>query len=426
MLALVALVAALVAIGGPAAAQTIELPGAEPGESSTAAVRGTVRFEGESLEGVSITVVDADGDEVDTVETDEDGRWEIELEGGGDFEAVLDVDTLPEGAELRSEDGNIVEFSLAEGEADTILFPLGESGGSSSFSFDRAAQLFVEGLKFGLVIALAAIGLSLIFGTTGLVNFAHGEMVTAGALIAWFINVHGGLNLIVATIITMVICFGLGYLIDKGFWGWLRSRNTGLIAQLVISIGLSIFFRYFYLYLFGGRTRPYNDYSVQRGLELGPVSIAPKDLIGIGISIAVLVGVGLVLQQTKIGKAVRAVADNRDLAESSGIDVQRVIHVVWAVGFSLAALGGVLLGVTEQVSFQMGQQLLLLMFAGVVLGGLGTAYGALVGSLLVGIFVQMSTLVVSTELKNVGALLILILILLVRPQGIMGQSERVG
>jgi neutral amino acid transport system permease protein len=140
----------------------------------------------------------------------------------------------------------------------------------------------------------------------------------------------------------------------------------------------------------------------------------------------VLVGVALVLQKTRIGKAMRAVADNRDLAESSGINVGRVINVVWAAGTGLAALGGILLGMAEQVGWLMGFQLLLLMFAGVILGGLGTAYGALVGSLVVGVFIQLSTLVIPTDLKNVGALLMLIVILVIRPQGILGQAERIG
>ncbi|MDQ3353386.1 MAG: branched-chain amino acid ABC transporter permease, partial [Actinomycetota bacterium] len=159
---------------------------------------------------------------------------------------------------------------------------------------------------------------------------------------------------------------------------------------------------------------------------LGPVAIAPKDIFSIILSLAVLAAVGLALLRTKAGKAMRAVADNPDLAASSGIDVERVILLVWFFGGGLAALGGVLLGLTEQVSWQMGVQLLLLMFAGVILGGLGTAFGALVGSFVVGVFIQLSTLVVAPELKNVGALAILILILLVRPQGLLGQPERLG
>jgi branched-subunit amino acid ABC-type transport system permease component len=136
--------------------------------------------------------------------------------------------------------------------------------------------------------------------------------------------------------------------------------------------------------------------------------------------------VAVMLQRTKIGKAMRAVADNRDLAASSGINVNRVILVVWMMGGALAALGGVLLGLSDEVQWDMGFRLLLLMFAGVTLGGLGTAYGALVGSIVVGVFVQMSTLVIPNDVKYVGGLLLLIVILIVRPQGILGSRVRVG
>jgi branched-chain amino acid transport system permease protein len=136
--------------------------------------------------------------------------------------------------------------------------------------------------------------------------------------------------------------------------------------------------------------------------------------------------VALFLQRTRMGKATRAVSDNRDLAESSGINVNRVITFVWAAGAGLAALGGILQGLSEQVSWQMGFQLLLLMFAGVTLGGLGTAYGALVGSMVVGVVMELSTLWIPSEFKTVTALAILIVILLVRPQGILGHAERIG
>jgi branched-chain amino acid transport system permease protein len=190
---------------------------------------------------------------------------------------------------------------------------------------------------------------------------------------------------------------------------------------------VSILFRYSFNFQFGGFNRAYAQYTLQRdGIEIGPLNLVPRDLIGMGLSIVVLVGVALFLQRTRMGKAMRAVADNRDLAESSGVDVDRVINLVWAAGAGLAALGGILQGLSEQVSWQMGFQLLLLMFAGVTLGGLGTAYGALVGSMVVGVVVEMSTLVLPSEFKTVTALIILILILLVRPQGILGQAERIG
>jgi neutral amino acid transport system permease protein len=134
----------------------------------------------------------------------------------------------------------------------------------------------------------------------------------------------------------------------------------------------------------------------------------------------------LFLQLTLAGKAMRAVADDRELAEASGINVERVISWVWITGAGLAATGGVFNALDETVQYQMGFQLLLLMFAAVTLGGLGTAFGALAGGLVIGMFIQLSTLVIDSVFKTSAALVVLILVLLLRPQGILGQSERVG
>jgi branched-chain amino acid transport system permease protein len=165
---------------------------------------------------------------------------------------------------------------------------------------------------------------------------------------------------------------------------------------------------------------------LRRAVDYGVFTLTNRSLTSVLISVVVLVLVAVMLQRTKIGKAMRAVADNRDLAASSGIDVNRVILVVWVMGGALAALGGVLLGLSDQVQWDMGYRLLLLMFAGVTLGGLGTAYGALVGSVIVGVFVQMSTLVIPDDVKYVGGLLLLIVILVIRPQGILGSRARIG
>ncbi|HVL03764.1 MAG TPA: branched-chain amino acid ABC transporter permease [Acidimicrobiales bacterium] len=389
-------------------------------------VRGTITDEdGEPVEGAEITVSRADGGTVGTARTGPDGTFELPVPGPGDYTATIDEDSLGD-LTLRNPDRATLEFPIRAGQERTLLFPLGEGDREIGGTLGLALQLLVEGVKFGLIIAMASVGLSLIFGTTGLINFAHGEMVTFGALAGWFVNVTLGLHLIPATVVAVLAGGLAGAALDKALWRPLRRRGTGLIALLVISIGLGLLVRYIFLYQFGGRTRPFAEYAVQRAVDLGPVAIAPKDIVSILLSLAVLAGVGLALQRTKAGKAMRAVADNPDLARSSGIDVERVILLVWFFGGCLAAFGGVLLGLTEQVSWQMGVQLLLLMFAGVILGGLGTAFGALVGSFVVGVFVQLSTLVVAPELKNVGALAILILILLVRPQGLLGQAERLG
>jgi branched-chain amino acid transport system permease protein len=401
------------------------------GEPAAELVRGTLQSrnddgENEPVEGATITVTTAAGDDVGEAETADDGTWSIDLPGPGDYVVTLDPDTLPDEVELRNEDRAALAVSIRPGQARTILFALGEDPRQQTGQFRQFLQLSVEGIKFGLIIAMAAIGLSLIFGTTGLVNFAHGELVTFGALIAWIFNRLYDIHLITAALLAMVVAGIFGGLLDLGIWRPLRKRKTGLIAMMIVSIGLAMVLRYLFLYQFGGRTRPYGDYNLQRAIDIGPIAIAPRDLVMIVLSLVVLIGVGLLLQFTRVGKAMRAVSDNPDLAESSGIDVDRVITFVWAAGAGLAALGGILQGLSEQVSWQMGFQLLLLMFAGVTLGGLGTAFGALVGSMVVGMVMELSTLWIPSEFKTVTALAILIVILLVRPQGILGQAERIG
>jgi branched-chain amino acid transport system permease protein len=196
--------------------------------------------------------------------------------------------------------------------------------------------------------------------------------------------------------------------------------------MMIVSIGLSILMRYIFLYFFGGETHSYTDTRGQKAIGPGPITLTSLDYLSMLLSVIMLLAVAYFLLRTRLGKATRAVSDNPALASSSGIDVERVIRIVWLSGAALAGLAGVLLGIAQQVNFQMGFQVLLLIFAAITLGGLGTAFGALVGSLVIGLFVEMSTLLIPTELKSVGALGILILILLVRPQGILGRAQRVG
>jgi len=412
-------------IGGLLAALCVLLlPGAATAEGET--VQGTLRNGTEALAGVTITVTTASGGPVGEAVTDDTGTFVIPVPEAGDYTVTLDEGTLPEGVAIREGRSSTVTLPVAVGQERPVLFPLGEDTRNVQSNLDRLPQLALEGLNFGLIIALAAVGLSLIYGTTGLVNFAHGELITLGALLAYLFNVTLGLQLIPAAVLAVIGSAALGGLQDRILWRPLRKKGTGLIAMLVVTIGLALLARGFFLYLFGGSTAPFDDYQVQEGYDLGPVSLAPKDLISMLLCIAMLLAVAYALLRTRIGKATRAVSDNPALAASSGIDVERVISTVWIAGAGLAGLAGILLALAQQVSFQLGFQILLLVFAGVTLGGLGTAFGALVGSLVVGIFTQVSTIFVPTELKNAGALVVLILILLVRPQGILGRAERVG
>lgn len=397
-------------------------------EDDGEAVRGTLdNRDDEPVPGVDIVVVDDSGAEVGTATSDEDGSWRVGLPGPGSYEVMLQEETLPENLGLTDPERGTLEVTIRPGQERTLLFPLGEREPAAARVLGRLAQNGANGLKFGLIIAMTAVGLSLIFGTTGLINFAHGEMVSFGAILAWYLNTTGPqLHIVYAGILAVVGGAALGALLDQGLWRPLRFRGAGLIQMLIVSIGLALALRHILLFFYGGRSFPYNNYAVQQSLQLGPVQMTPRDLVIMGLSVLVLVAVGLALTKTRVGKAMRAVADNRDLAESSGIDVQRIILFIWIAGGALTALGGVFFGLVTNVNYFMGFRLLLLMFSGVILGGLGTAFGAMVGSLVVGMIVELSTLAFSAELKEMWALVVLILILLLRPQGILGVRERVG
>lgn len=406
----------------------------------------------EPVSGVTITV-SSDDETVGEDTSGDDGSWRVEVPEAGDYDVTLEEDTLPEGVALSDpESATLEDVTVQSGDEQIVLFPLaspGEAGdggdgadespGATPPPDERGAdgggatgevlQRLLAGVKFGAIIAITSIGLSLIFGTTGLINFAHGELVVIGAVVAYFFNASGlgpGLHLIPAAVIAVALAVLFGAGLERGLWRPLRIRGTGRIQLFIISIGLSLLLRHIVLWAFGSRPQNYAQYSLQDRVQFGPFASTPRDLIILGLSVVVLVGVGLMLRGTRIGKAMRAVADNRDLAESSGIDVSRVLLVVWMLGSGLAAFGGIMLGLTETISWDMGFLLLLLMFAGVILGGLGTAFGAMAGGFLIGIIAQMSTLFSPVELRNAWALGVLIIVLVFRPQGIFGRRERVG
>ena len=424
LLGILIMMLAGLAAGGSASATT---PTPSPDDSGIA-VNGTLRnSEGTLLEGVTVTAVGGGGSiTVDDV-SGADGRFEIQVPEPGTYLFRVEEDTLPEGTTVLQGE---VTREVAEDRLATVIFRFGEErGGLDTSAAGQFLRLLVDGIRFGLIIGISAVGLSLIFGTTGLTNFAHGDLVTIGAVVAWTINVVGGVQLIPATLIAIVVGGFIGALNEWAIWRRLRRRGVGLIAQLVVSIGLAIALRYLVLIFFGGRSESLADYTGQTAKTYGPIVLTDKDLSAIVISIVVMIGVALLLQLTRIGKAMRAVSDNRDLAASSGIDVDRVVLFVWVLGGALATLGGVLFALSElssTVQYEMGFKLLLLMFAGVILGGLGTAYGALIGCLIVGILVQLSTLVLPVDLKYLGGLLVLIVILVFRPQGLLGSRARIG
>jgi branched-chain amino acid transport system permease protein len=410
---------------------TALLSGVIAAGSATAApsdvrVFGGLRSGTEKIAGVKLQAKDSSGAVVATATSGSSGSWSM-MVPPGTYTIVIDKSSLPSGIEVQMAE---LPVDVSGGTARPVIFSFGAKRTSTEVSpWEKLTRLTIDGLRFGLIIAITGVGLSLIFGTTGLTNFAHGELVTLGAVIAWVINVKLGVQLIPATIIAVIIGVGVGIANELGLWRPLRRRRTGLVAMLVVSIGLALVMRYLILIFFSDRSEPFVDYQVQTQIGSGAFAITPINLSCIIISLVTLLAVALMLQKTRIGKAMRAVADNRDLAASSGINVDRVILFVWGLAGGLATLGGVLFALSElgaRVQWEMGFKLLLLMFAGITLGGLGTAYGALLGCVIVGLVVQLSTYFLSPDLKYVGGLLILIIILTIRPQGILGSRARIG
>lgn len=538
--------------------------------------------EDDGVEGIDIDVFDDSGDELGTVTTDAEGAWEFDLPEPetypGTYTVVLDEDTIPEDFEsYELVPAAEQEQEVDEGDDPIILYRLVEpetegepsespDGGSeeedaeegagtpevdeSAPFYNQVAQVATDGLVYGLVIAIAAVGLSLIFGTTRMINFAHGDMVTFGALMAllfstgagglgnsllglvvaaalaigvglvlrdrvspgvrvavqgallvlgvvgatllgvfggaameWNVSLLGNpgmgsdavdvavivlvpaviaaavlaagrllrgwvahdmvlplqgvvlfaglaaglwLGAVGAALIAVVLGAGLAAGMERYIWQPLRLRNVVMIQLFIVSIGVALLLRHTLLVLFGGSRISYPEYQVQELVGLGPVEVAPRSLAIMAIAVLVLVAVACMLQFTRVGKAMRAVSDNRDLAESSGIDVARITLYVWTLSGGLSALGGVLFGVHQIVHWQMGFHLLPLMFAAVILGGLGTAYGAMVGGITIGMVAMLSTLWFPHQLMDAWALAIMIVMLLIRPQGLLGRRERIG
>ncbi len=435
MALLTALLAVFMVLGVPAGAALAETT--DDGQEVTDFYfAGNITFEGTPIEGVGVSV-DGNGFDAET-ETDAEGKWRLYVPEKEKYTLSVDEDTLPDGvivdpallpegvtpvdgtsgsfeAEFGLTGTKIVNLFLGEGERVTVSF------------LDQLISRTVGGINFGLLLGLASMGAALIYGTTRLSNFAHGEMVTWGGVAVVLVTSFWQLPLWAGLIAAVIAGGALGWAMDAGLWRPLRRRGLGIVQLLIVSIGLSLALRYVMQYMVGGGTHQLPGAS-PTPMQLGPITLSYIDLIGMGISLAVILGMAVFLTRTRIGKATRAISDNPQLAAASGIDVDKVVRIVWIIAGVLAALSGILWAYFRPgVKWDMGMQMLLLIFTAITLGGLGSAIGALIGSLIVGIAVEVSTLLgVPSDLKYATALVALIVILLVRPQGLFGRRERLG
>jgi len=292
-------------------------------------------------------------------------------------------------------------------------------------------QLLANGLVTGSIIAIAAIGLSLVYGILKIVNFAHGDFLTFGAFMAFLANITWGASMVVAVVFAMLATAALGVVLEFVLWRPIRRRGAGLISLFIVAIGLALVLRHMIFLVWGSRPRRY-DVDVFQVYDLGPIRLSLSQLVVIAIAFTAIAAVGFMLARTRLGKSMRALSDNRDLAAATGIDIDRVTTYTWLLGAGLAGLGGVLQGLVQNAfNPNMGFTLLLFIFAAVVLGGVGSAYGALAGGVVVGVVMDLSTWNalpaggVNPVYKPVVAFTILILVLLFRPQGVLGRARTV-
>jgi branched-subunit amino acid ABC-type transport system permease component len=285
------------------------------------------------------------------------------------------------------------------------------------------ALSFGFGLITASVLALAAVGLSLQFGVTNYINFAYGEFLTLGAYLAWTLN-HAGLNIYlsiaVATLLMGVFAVVLNEFLLKPF----TKKGVPLLFLLVVTFGLSLFLSNLILAIWGPNFKSL-DVARETPHAFGPLLFTTSQLTIIGIALLVMGGVHLLLTRTEIGKAMRAMSDSVDLAQLSGIDTDRITAFTWLLSGCLAGLAGIVL-VINITSFlpSVGGEFLFVIFAAVILGGVGSPYGAMLGALVIGLATEMSAVLINSAYKNDVAFALLILTLLLRPQGIIRMAGK--
>lgn len=280
------------------------------------------------------------------------------------------------------------------------------------------AQLLVNGIIAGCIYALFAVGLTMVYGVFRFINFAHGELIAWGAYLALlFTRPPFHLPVYLAALPALFITALLGLAQDRFVFEPLRHGNR--ITLLIASIGLSYFLRNAIRLIWGSDLQTYGLMPA-RGMEFAGLSITSAQLAMAAAAVLFLALLYVILTQTLLGKSLRAVADNLDLAEIMGISIKKVSRAVWVLASFFAAAGGILLAVDTNLEPLMGLTNLIKAFAAVLLGGAGNVWGALLGGLLIGVAENLSVAFISPGYKDFISFALIIMMLLLRPRGIFG------
>lgn len=284
-------------------------------------------------------------------------------------------------------------------------------------------QQLVNGLILGSVYALVALGYTMVYGIIKLINFAHGDIYMMGAFIGYFLINTFQLNFFVALILTMILTAALGVLIE--FLAYRPLRNSTKIAALITAIGVSFLLEYGMVYFFGANTRAFPQALQTVKYNLGPVTITNVQLTILGVSLVLMLALQFIVQKTKMGKAMRAVSVDSDAAQLMGINVNSTISFTFALGSALAGAAGVLIGLYyNSVEPLMGMAPGIKAFVAAVLGGIGIIPGAALGGVIIGFLETLAVSFGFSSYRDAVVYGILILILLVRPAGILGKNVK--
>jgi branched-chain amino acid transport system permease protein len=292
------------------------------------------------------------------------------------------------------------------------------------------AQHIINGLSVGAIYALIALGYTMVYGVLKLINFAHGDVFMIGAMMGWYASARwtseardpsiGGALLV--TLFSMLVCGCLGLLIERLAYRPLRGAPR--LNSLITAIGVSFFLEYGGQYVFGPNPRVFGILPRRGAVHLGPVSFGYVDVVTILVSIALMVVLQRIVFHTRIGTAMRAVSFNPSVAALMGVNIDKVISFTFVLGSVLAAVAGILYA-SKYPSVQplMGLMPGLKAFVAAVLGGIGNVPGAMMGGLVLGLAEQMVAGYLSSSWRDAVAFGILILVLLVRPTGLLGRGE---
>lgn len=281
-------------------------------------------------------------------------------------------------------------------------------------------QLLIYGLVTGSILALGAIGVSLVFSILRFAHFAHGDLMTVGAYAALVIVAGLGMPIIVAAPFAILVVAVVAIAIELSIYRPLRQSSP--IVLLISSFGMALILRSAVQLVWGTGNQAYAS-GIQLPMRVGGIAISPDHLWIIGGTAVLIAALHVFLQYTKFGKAMRAMADNVDLARVTGIPTGRVILIAWVIAGGLAAMAGIFLAMDTRLHPVMGWQLLLPVFAAAIVGGIGRPYGAMAGGLLIGVAMEMSTMVINPAYKQAVAFALMVATLIVRPTGIFRGSS---